>query len=96
MPNAYIIATEAIKDPSGMAEYARAAAPAITEGPGNVLALDPAPEVLEGDWRGRQTVLMEFESVEAARAWFKSDAYQKVIPMRLAAADTDVVIVSGR
>ena len=96
MPKSYIIATEAIKDPSGMAEYARAAAPAITEGPGNVLALDPAPEVLEGDWRGRQTVLMEFESVETARAWYQSDAYQKVIPMRLAAADTDVVIVSGR
>jgi uncharacterized protein (DUF1330 family) len=96
MPKAYIIAAEAIKDPAGMAEYARAAAPAITEGPGKVLALDPAPEVLEGDWQGRQTVLMEFESVEAARAWHKSDAYQKVIPMRRAAADTDAVIVSGR
>jgi uncharacterized protein (DUF1330 family) len=38
---------------------------------------------------------MEFESVEAARAWYQSDAYQKVIPMRRAAADTDAVIVSG-
>ena len=96
MPKAYIIATEAIHDPAGMAEYAKAAVEPITEGPGIVLALDPAPEVLEGDWNGRQTVLLEFESVEAARAWHGSDAYQKVIPMRQAAADTDAVIVRGR
>jgi uncharacterized protein (DUF1330 family) len=96
MPKAYIIATEAIHDPVGMAKYAKAAVPAITEGPGTVLALDPTPEVLEGDWQGRQTVLMEFESAEAARAWYESDPYQKVIPMRAAAADTDAVIVHGR
>ena len=39
---------------------------------------------------------MEFESVEAARRpRHQLDAYQKVIPMRRAAADTDAVIVSG-
>ena len=96
MPKAYIVANETIKDPAGMAEYAKAAAPAIIGGPGNLLALDPAPEELEGDWHGRQTVLMEFESVEAARAWYHSDAYQKAIPLRREAAIFDAVIVHGR
>lgn len=55
MPKAYVITTEAIKGPAGMAEYPTAAAPAITEGPGTLPALDPAPEVLEGNWHGKQT-----------------------------------------
>ena len=59
------------------------------------LAIDRAPEVLEGEWPATQTVLLEFESVEAARAWYESDAYQAAVPLRQAAADTDVAILQG-
>ena len=33
--------------------------------------------------------------MEAARAWYESAAYQEAKPLRLAAADTNAVIVSG-
>jgi uncharacterized protein (DUF1330 family) len=33
--------------------------------------------------------------VEAARAWYESDAYARAKPLRQAAADCNVVIVSG-
>lgn len=95
MPKGYVIFTEAIKDPAGMAAYGRAARGAMTDGGLTVLSVDPKPEVLEGSWHGDQTVVLEFESVEAARAWYASDAYQAAIPLRQAAADTNVVIVSG-
>jgi uncharacterized protein (DUF1330 family) len=39
---------------------------------------------------------MEFESVEAARAWYQSDAYQEAILLRREAAIFDAVIVHGR
>ena len=60
-----------------------------------MLAADPNPEVLEGEWHGNQTVVLEFESVEAARAWYESPAYQEAVPLRHAAADCNAVIVAG-
>jgi uncharacterized protein (DUF1330 family) len=37
----------------------------------------------------------EFESVDAARAWHESDAYQKAIALRRAAADSNAAIITG-
>jgi uncharacterized protein (DUF1330 family) len=60
-----------------------------------VLAVDAKPQVLEGNWHGDQTVVLEFDSVEAAREWYESEAYQEAAKLRHAAADCNVVIVSG-
>ena len=96
MPKAYVIFTEAINDPAGMATYSEAARASIAEAAGMVGAVvDRAPQVLEGSWHGNQTVVLEFESVEAARAWYESGTYQKAIPLRQAAADTNVAIICG-
>ena len=93
MPKGYVILTEAIKDPEGMKAYARAAGAAM--GGVNILAVDTKPTVVEGNWHGDQTVVLEFESVEAARAWYESDAYQEAARLRQAAADCNAVILSG-
>jgi uncharacterized protein (DUF1330 family) len=93
MPKGYVILTEAINDPEGMKAYAQAAGAAM--GAVNVLAVDTAPKVVEGSWHGNQTVVLEFESVDAARAWYESEAYQKAAKLRQAAADCNVVILSG-
>ncbi|WP_210588547.1 DUF1330 domain-containing protein [Streptomyces sp. GESEQ-35] len=95
MPKAYVILTEAVRDPAGMAAYGRAAASSIAEGGASVLAVDAQPQLLEGEWHGDRTVVLEFASVEAARAWYESAAYEKAKPLRHAAADTNAVIVTG-
>ena len=82
MPKGYVILTEAIKDPEGMKAYGRAAGAAM--GGVNILAVDTAPEVIEGNWHGHQTVVLEFESVDAARAWYGSEAYQNAAKLRQA------------
>jgi uncharacterized protein (DUF1330 family) len=89
----YVIITEDIKDPAGMAEYGKLASQ--TMGNAKVLAFGPAVEALEGQWHGTQTVLLEFESVEAAKQWYYSDEYQAAAKLRQAAADCNGVIVSG-
>ncbi|MGO9926676.1 MAG: DUF1330 domain-containing protein [Mycobacterium sp.] len=76
-----------------MKAYAKAAGPAM--GGVNVLAVDTAPKVVEGTWHGDQTVVLEFESVDAARAWYESEAYQNAAKLRQAAADCNVVILAG-
>jgi uncharacterized protein (DUF1330 family) len=93
MPKGYVILTEAIKDPEGMKAYGRAAGAAM--GGVNILAVDTAPKVIEGAWHGDQTVVLEFESVAAARAWYESEAYQNAAKLRQAAADCNAVIISG-
>jgi uncharacterized protein (DUF1330 family) len=93
MPKGYVILTEDIKDPAGMAEYGKLAMQAMDGA--TVVAVDGKPQVIEGSWHGSQTVVLEFESVEAARAWYESEAYQKAAKLRQAAADCNVVIISG-
>jgi uncharacterized protein (DUF1330 family) len=93
MPKGYVIITEDIKDPAGMAEYGKLASQTMANA--TVLAFGPAAETLEGQWHGTQTVLLEFESVEAAKEWYYSDAYQEALKLRQAAADCNGVIVSG-
>lgn len=95
MPKGYVIMTEDIRDPAGMEAYERASAPTLATTGASVLVVDAAPQVLEGEWHGDRTVMLEFESVEAARAWYESAAYQEAKPLRQAAADTNAVIVAG-
>ncbi|PXY33337.1 hypothetical protein BAY59_09575 [Prauserella coralliicola] len=95
MPKAYVILTEAIEDEAGMAAYGRASAPALVASGARVLAADPDPQTLEGTWHGDRTVVLEFESVKAARAWYTSPEYEKAKPLRLAAARTNAVILTG-
>ncbi|WP_328390704.1 DUF1330 domain-containing protein [Nocardia sp. NBC_00416] len=94
MAKGYVIVTELIKDPAGMAEYGKAAAKAMSDGV-KILAIDTEFEVLEGEWPATQTVVLEFESTAAARAWYESEEYQAAVPLRQAAADCNAVIVNG-
>jgi uncharacterized protein (DUF1330 family) len=88
-----VIITENIKDPAGMAEYGKLAMKAM--GGATILSVDSKPTVLEGEWHGQQTVVLEFESVEAAKEWYYSDAYQEAAKVRQGAAECNGVIVSG-
>ena len=93
MAKGYVIITEDIKDPAGMAEYGKLASKAMAGA--TVLGFGPAVETLEGEWHGTQTVLLEFESVEAAKEWYYSDAYQEAAKLRQAAAECNGAILSG-
>ena len=93
MPKAYVLITEAIHDPEGMKAYGAQAAKAM--GGARVLAVDAAPQVLEGQPSPGRAVLLEFESPEAAQAWYTSPEYQAAIPLRQAAADSTGVLITG-
>ena len=96
MPKAYMIFTERVHDAELMKEYSKAATAAFGGGStAKVLAVTREPIALEGEWSATQTVLLEFESEEAARAWYGSDGYQAAAAIRQRAADTDVVILPG-
>ncbi|MDX1746299.1 MAG: DUF1330 domain-containing protein [Halobacteriales archaeon] len=49
---------------------------------GRVLVSTDAPQVLEGEWTFDRTVLIEFPSVEDARAWYTDETYEEVSQIR--------------
>jgi uncharacterized protein (DUF1330 family) len=51
-------------------------------------------DVREGRWPG-SVVMLEFPSGENARAWYESDAYQEILPLRADHLDGEVIIVEG-
>ncbi|WEV27547.1 DUF1330 domain-containing protein [Streptomyces sp. 71268] len=54
----------------------------------------PPADVLEGTWPGSM-VLIEFPSLDDARAWYESPAYQAILRLRTDHIEGDVVLVEG-
>ncbi len=95
MPKGYVIFTDDIHDQAEIDAYVQQAVPTILQAGGQILVADDAPDPLEGSWHGKRTVLLEFESVEAARNWYRSAEYQGLAVRRHAAADSNAAIVAG-
>ena len=94
MPKGYLIARVDVRDPEAYARYAPEATKAISASGGRVLARGGRHEALEGPARGRNVVI-EFDSYEAARAYYYSTAYQAAKAWREGAADVEMVLVEG-
>ena len=81
-----------MNDPKLYREYQTAAGPTIQRAGGEVVAFDVAAETIEGTPPGPHTVIVKFESTEAAKAWYASAAYQAAVGKRLAATHGFAVI----
>jgi uncharacterized protein (DUF1330 family) len=91
----YFIAQVDIHDRAGYERYSQAAGAAPPPPGMKVLAMDDQPSVIEGKWHGPRTILLEFPSEAAFRAWYDSPAYQAAAKIRWAATDSNVAIVKG-
>jgi uncharacterized protein (DUF1330 family) len=89
---AYFIAQYVVHDPKLYREYQIAGAPTIQEFGGEVVAFDVAAETIEGTPPGPRTVILKFDSTEAAKAWYRSPAYQAAVGKRLASTSGFAVI----
>lgn len=89
---AYFIAQYVVNNPAGYREYQQGAGPTIAKYGAELVAFDVAAETIEGTSPGPQTVILKFESVEKAKAWYNSPDYQAVVGKRLAATKGFAVI----
>jgi len=79
----YAIFVEEITDwDSYMNEYLPAADETLDPHDGTLTVWNKDPEVIEGDWDHNMTVVVEFPTVEDARAWYEGLAYEEVKPIR--------------
>ncbi|MGH2857365.1 MAG: DUF1330 domain-containing protein, partial [Solirubrobacteraceae bacterium] len=64
---AYIIVETDIQDHEQYERYKQASPGAVAEGGGRFIARGGEVAVLEGDWRPQRLVVLEFESLDAAK-----------------------------
>lgn len=92
---AYVIADSKAHDPEGMKAYGAKVGETLKKYGGKVLVAGPPADVKEGNWTPSRMIVLEFADVEAAQTWYNSPEYQEILPMRLAAADDNFLIVPG-
>jgi len=93
--SAYWITTyTAVHDPDKVAAYAVLAGPALVAAGGRFLVRG-VPEATFENGRATRTVVIEFESVEAAVAAHESPAYQEALRALDGGADRDMRVVPG-
>jgi uncharacterized protein (DUF1330 family) len=92
---AYVVVNVTIHDPARYEEYKRLASPTVTAYGGRYVARGGPVEVREGGWRPSRLVILEFPTVERARAWWDSPEYAPAKAVRQSCADTQLVITEG-
>ena len=89
---AYVIGHITVKDSGRWADY-RNRVPATLAPFGAELVFRGArTDVLAGAHPHPDTVVIRFADRATALAWFRSDAYQALVPLRESAADVDLAV----
>jgi uncharacterized protein (DUF1330 family) len=92
---AYVVVDVDVTDPVRYENYKKLAQASIPVYGGRYLARGAAVEVLEGEWTPKRLVILEFPTVERARAWWASTEYAEGKALRQATARTDMVLTEG-
>jgi len=92
---AYVMVQLQVTDPERFKEYAAQVPATIAQYGGRYMIRGGEYEVLEGQWPDRRHVVLEFDSKDAAMAWYNSPEYTPLKAMRLAASDGNAIIIEG-
>ncbi len=91
----YVVVNITVRDSARYEEYKRLATPTVSAYGGRYVARGGAVDVREGRWSPTRLVILEFPSVERARAWWDSPEYAPAKAIRQSCADTQLVITEG-
>ena len=95
MSKAYLVVDAKSTDPQRMVEYRRLSSIAVDRFGGRFLVRGGAYEVLEGQWQPQRLVVIEFESVAQAKAFYDSPEYVAARQARAGVSSFDMVLVEG-
>ena len=93
-PPAYVVAELDVHDPTTFQKYAAQVLGTLAPFGGHYLVRGGRVEALEGEPPMR-FVVIAFDSLEKAKAWYASPAYQAIAPIRHASAKTRSFIIEG-
>ena len=92
---AYVVVEGRIHDRERFGKYVRGANPTVTVHGGKLLSIGDPAEVLEGEVDLPRLVIIEFPSLDAAKAWYESAEYRAVVEDRLASSVSRFLLADG-
>lgn len=92
---AYIIVEVKIQDKETYEEYKKLTPASMAPFGGKFIVRGGSTETLEGDWQPERVVILEFPSVEKAKAWWSSDLYAPAKAIRQRTAKTKMIVLEG-
>lgn len=92
---AYIVVEVEVLDPQRYESYKAMVPPSLEAFGGRFVVRGGKVETLEGDWSPKRFVMVEFPSVEKAKAWWASEGYAEAKALRQATAKTQMIVVEG-
>jgi len=93
--SAYFIVEVEVTDPATYEPYKPLAAASIEKYGGRFKARGGKAELIEGTGAPKRTVVIEFDSVEAAKRWYNSPDYQAALKIRQSASKARAILVEG-
>jgi uncharacterized protein (DUF1330 family) len=92
---AYLIANVEVTDAATYERYRKDVPATIEKYGGRFLVRGGAVEALEGTFVPKRIVVLEFPSVERAKAWWNSPEYRPLLALRQSASRGDLIVVAG-
>jgi len=92
---AYLVVDIDVTNPAQFEQYKKLAPAAIAKHGGRYLIRGGAYEAVEGDWKPQRLTVVEFDSMEKAKAFYRSPEYQLAIKARKEAANMNMLLVQG-
>jgi uncharacterized protein (DUF1330 family) len=92
---AYMVADIEVIDPAAFEEYRARVSAVIAAYGGRYLVRGGATFVVEGTWTPRRSVVVEFPTMAALRAFIDAPEYQPLRAIRERAARTNLVAFEG-
>ena len=92
---AYLISDVSVLDAQAFQEYRARAAPSIAQHGGRYLARGGEIVPLEGAWHPSNIIVVEFPSLDKARAWYNSPEYAQALQFRDKALKRNMIFVDG-
>lgn len=92
---AYLVVDIDVTNPTQFEEYKKLAPAAIAKYGGRYIIRGGAYEALEGNWAPQRLTIVEFDSMEKARAFYTSPEYTDAIKARAGAANFKALLVQG-
>ena len=92
---AYLIANVDVKDVDAYAPYRDRARPIVEKYGGRYIVRGGEVDVLEGVPQINRLVILEFPDRTAANAFYNSQEYQEIVPIRIGSTDSRLFIVEG-
>lgn len=92
---AYIIVEVSIHNPEEYEDYKKLTPPSLKPFDGKFIVRGGRAETLEGDWNPERIVVLEFPTIEKAKAWWNSPGYAPAKALRQRTARTKMIVVPG-